>query len=696
MSEAATTTPLGTGSSNTRSNSIAEAIASFDEELLLFDPLNEQICVVPQEHAKAFLAEANQMQSMVQKLADARERVLSLEEQLVQANSQRFTPLQRVLELNEQLLKAQSDYFGAYEAVKKELGDKGHLASGGDGKEILELLPLGRRRPGAKPRESGRKWTYVRSDKVKSHWRGYKLSAKDSQAGQPKSFIRNGRIDTNALKEQFAKLDPKLKAEWVLGHEAGYMFPQLQAWADQLNVKADDSKPVQFSAGLHLFRYFAGCGAALEWAPRSGKVAGKLNAKAELNLAYGECKAEGFLPSATGWALMMTGAKSGKEFHIGVIRLAASAKLTGAAGASVAAETSLEVDYSQITTLGVKGARRGKSTPPAGQKVKLADLGAGVSAGADLFAGARVGGEFKGALQYLSPEKGDKMEDMAAIGPKVDLLMGAGAAAAFMLDFDGSKFRIKVKSGVCLGPGAKGEIGLEVDAKRLASFLEWFFHALLNAGFEFLDIVVKRAYRAAVQLHVLLVQGVEDAYERLGERWEQFAAAIDMEDRRVATMNRVLSNPPALRHCPPEAHGILLWQLSRHGKLTKTTHLAANSEDWEVLGRRKKAIIQVCRWAQCRSQFENMVQHMGPNGEKGSFSANYDHLLRFMEIGPGDSSFDDDLRRIYSRLPGEPARGYAVAQNHTSTFLAQAQIGNAPIYLAQAQGLVQEGGTAVG
>ncbi len=693
MSDTATAAPLGTASTNTRSGSTVDVVASFDEELLLFDPLNDQICIVPQAHAGAFLQEANQLQTMVQKLADARDRTITLEAQLEEANSQRFTPLQRVLELNERLLKAQSDYFAAYEEVKKELGDKGYLSSAGDGKELLELLPLGKRRAGGQPREWGRKWTYVRSDKVKNHWRGYKLG-KGSSAGQAKSFIRNGRIDTQELRKQFTTLDPKIKAEWVLGHDAGYLFPQLQAWAEQLNVKADESKPVQFSAGLHLFRYFAGCGAALEWAPRSGKVAGKLNAKAELNLAYGECKAEGFLPSAPGWALMMKGAKSGKEFHIGVIRLAASAKLTGAAGASVAAELSLEVDYSQLSTLGVKGAKRAKNAPAAGQKVKLSELGAGANAGADLFAGARVGGELKGALQFQSPEKGDKFEDMAAVGPKFDLLLGAGAAGALMLDFDGTKFRVKMKAGVCLGVGAKGELSVEVDAKRLVSFLQWFFHALLNAGFEFLEVVVKRAYLAAVQLNVLLVQGVQDAYEDLSRAWTEFQDAIEQEDRRVALMNRVLANPPALRHCPPESHGILLWQLSRHGKLTKTTHLAANSEDWEVLGRRKKAIIQICRWAQCRSHFENMVQHMGSNGKKGSFEANYKHLLQFMEIGPGDSSFDDDLRRIYARLPAEAARGYAVAQNHTSTFMAQAAIGNAPVYLAQVQGVTLAAGTA--
>lgn len=686
MADTDVQTPLATATSNARSGSLVNVLTRIDDDLLLFDPLNEQICIVPRESATAFLQEANQMQSWVQKLATAREAVLRQEARLGELEAMRFPDLQQINAVREALRKARAEYDSAYAKVKEELGDKGYLASSGDGKEILELLPLARKGPGGKPREWGRKWTYVRSDKIKNHWRAYKLGGKDSSAGQGKSFLKNGRVDTKALREQFGSVSPKLKAEWGLA--AGYFLPQLQAWAEQFNVKADESKPVQFSASVHLLRYFAGCGASLDWNPKGGTLAAKLGGKAELNLAYGECEVKGLCPSAQGWTLAMVGPKTGKEFHIGAIRLAALAKFTAAGGASAAAELSLEVDYSDLRKPGVKGARQPKGTTPVGRKATLEKLGATAGAGGDLFAGVRAGGEFLGALQYFEPADNAKFEDMAAIGPKAEVQFGAGAAAAFMVSFEGGKFRMKVKAGVCLGPGAKGEISLEVDAKKIATFLKWFFRALLNAGFEFVDIVHRQAYDTATRLHVMLVDGVQDAYERLDVRWREFQDGMDREDRRVALMNRVLANPPTLRIATPEAHGILLWHLSRHGQLSKSTHLWANSEDWEVLGRRKRAIIQVCRWAQCKSQFENMVQHMGARGEKGSFDANYSHLLRFMEIGPGDSGFDDDLRRLYARLPVEPARGYALAQNHTETFLAQSRFGDAPIYLAQMQGLV--------
>jgi hypothetical protein len=50
-------------------------------------------------------------------------------------------------------------------------------------------------------------------------------------------------------------------------------------------------------------------------------------------------------------------------------------------------------------------------------------------------------------------------------------------------------------------------------------------------------------------------------------------------------------------------------------------------------------------------------------------------LLHSMEIGPLDSSYDDELMKLYQSLRFEPASGYPVAQNRTGRFMAQARIG---------------------
>ena len=53
-----------------------------------------------------------------------------------------------------------------------------------------------------------------------------------------------------------------------------------------------------------------------------------------------------------------------------------------------------------------------------------------------------------------------------------------------------------------------------------------------------------------------------------------------------------------------------------------------------------------------------------------------------MEIGPLDSTYDSELMRLYQQLPLEPASGYALAQNHTPQFMAQARTGAKTQYLA--------------
>jgi hypothetical protein len=274
---------------------------------------------------------------------------------------------------------------------------------------------------------------------------------------------------------------------------------------------------------------------------------------------------------------------------------------------------------------------------------------------------------------------------MAQVGPKVEVQFGAGAAAALMVDYDKGKFRIRAKAGVCLGPGAKGEIGLEVDAKRVYTFMEWLFRALLNANFEMLEIVADRGYQRAMQLQTMILNGVSDAYTDVAFAWQQFGKRLELEDQRITLMNRVLSNQRELRICVPEAHGIMLYQLTRHGSMTKL--LPQNTGmNFEVMAERKKAVMQICRWAQSKRQFENMVQHMGPNGEKGGFQGNLKGLLRFMEIGPFNSRFDEELQALYLSLPYEPPRGHPLALNDSTAFKLYARMGDSLPYLALLNG----------
>ena len=61
MSQTSPVESVATATTNTRPGSFVEVFISIEDDLFLFDALHEQVCVVPREHAKAFLQEANQM-----------------------------------------------------------------------------------------------------------------------------------------------------------------------------------------------------------------------------------------------------------------------------------------------------------------------------------------------------------------------------------------------------------------------------------------------------------------------------------------------------------------------------------------------------------------------------------------------------------------------------------------------------------
>jgi hypothetical protein len=687
--------PLGTAHTNPTEGSLATATGRWPDGLLFFHPANNEVLEVPRDHVATVMGEINVIEKLNQDLWSAKQAVLKAEEDLDKHLEQRFPGLIEQQRFEKALATAQRRYEAAYAEIKKILGDQGYLTGASNGKDLLELIPLAQRtQPGAAAKPWGRKFTYVRSDKMKNHWRGYKLGSGD--LGQNVSFVKNGQIDTHTLKEQFTKIEPKLKADWGLG--AGHLFPQLQSWAEALRTEKplSDDGDVMFKSEAHLFRYFVGCGAEGSWAPREGKIAAKANGKAEIQIARAEAGIECVYPRPEGWALSLTGIKSGKQFLIGAMRLLASLKVSAGAGASVAAELGVEVDYSagMAGRKGppLKGQRR--KAQPTPTKVNLSQaVQANAGAGAEAFAGAKASGELAGGLQFRNPEKDDQFDWLANIAPKLEGQAGVGAGANFMIDYSPSgKFMIRAKAGVCLGLGAKGEIALEVGARRLASFLQYLFHALLNANFELLEVVTQKAYTTATQLTVLLVSEVEEVVEAvngglqlteaaIAEEWAKFQNRMALEERRVRLMERVLSDPLQLRVGTPEAHGILLHQLTRHGATTKL--IPANT-GWnpELMYRRKQAVLQVCRWSQTKRQFENVVQHMAADGSKGGFHGNLAGLLRFMEIGPGESVLDDELLKLYARLPVEPASGYAVAMNHLPLFLARARVGPSPAYLA--------------
>ena len=100
---------------------------------------------------------------------------------------------------------------------------------------------------------------------------------------------------------------------------------------------------------------------------------------------------------------------------------------------------------------------------------------------------------------------------------------------------------------------------------------------------------------------------------------------------------RILANPNQTRFSPPESKGILIYQLTRHGKESFMVEPGLGSG---YLRTQKGAVLAILRQTQLKADIENVIQHIGADGSKGSFSTNLNMLNKFFALeGPGGMDF---------------------------------------------------------
>lgn len=424
---------------------------------------------------------------------------------------------------------------------------------------------------------------------------------------------------------------------------------------------------IDLSAEAAAMRYFTGGSLSGEIAPLKGNVNIKAEGSAEIAFAEGKAGASLFLPSREGVMLYLLDieqigaiakgkAMPGKPYDMGAIRLVAAAELKGVIGVSMAGEVSLGVAMKDIETTDLDGkkkpakearlsgkrnkAKRTRKVDVTGQADDWKNT-AGVAAEVSLFAGAKGGLELKGSLQWRNPHNEKKaFEAMASIAPEVQGQAGIGASAKLMIDYVDGVFRVTAHAGICFGVGAEGTVSFAVNVKQLASFVYWLYYNLLNVGFRNLVILSEEAFKVFTQLCYLVVcQGkrVEEYFLKVDRALEkevkELQAAYEHAQASHNLGKRILANPNQTRFSPPESKGILIYQLTRHGKESFAVEPGLGSG---YLRTQKGAVLAILRQTQLKADIENVIQHIGPTGAKGSFSANLTMLKKFFALeGPG-------------------------------------------------------------
>lgn len=266
---------------------------------------------------------------------------------------------------------------------------------------IMELIPL--------KKTAGFKMTHIRSDKIKNHWKKYKLSEVDKKSGEAsfvkyenkeissqdenghviKKTVRSGKVDAEELKKQLKKASVSLKFEHELLEDSNVV---LTDWAKKMNKGLswpkesdnpdDDSTYHQYadiSAQAQLMRYSQGAGLSAEFNPLEKKVSAKMEGHSSFALGEAKASAALYIPDRLGINLLFPAKAEanlpGGVCNMGALRYSIIATLSGNAGASLGIELGIEADFSSDMAkgYGIKGspARLSPPPPPGQRQVNL-------------------------------------------------------------------------------------------------------------------------------------------------------------------------------------------------------------------------------------------------------------------------------------------------------------------------------------
>ncbi|EMX0848816.1 hypothetical protein AAF302_000005 [Pluralibacter gergoviae] len=516
----------------------------------------------------------------------------------------------------------------ATKAIQNEVGEFNEQSGYTHLVELIALEPL-------KKGIYGRLYCYIK----KSDYEAFqgKLTIFDIRNFGSGDFYQRDKegnivsIDSDKIKDSLKKIKESLK-QMASGKKKFSIKTDyeknLADWADAWNKQADysiEEKYIDVSAGAQFLRFSSNVGAMVDWSPRDnkGRISGE--ASAELTLAAGQASTTFYQPDRGGWRLKFIINEENKEANLGILRTQIDVKLTCFAGASANIEGNL-----QFVMSGGQGKLMGRRAPFShlnerqnGVRVDTEKQpSASTEINVEMFAGAKAGGSYRGALQWLKPfdslvdslpdmlrtfgleaaipeakvldkvlesrsqlegkdaEKG-RFTDFGAFTVGAELQLGAGISGDFQFWFEEGKFKFHISAGVCLGPGAKGVARGEINPAQFTEFAIWVIYQLYGMDYKHFKVIGKDAFKALT--YILLMGGVS-VYKRyynsmkgdveiIQDDFQNFIYKIkkDMKDAINASNKRnkfadsINLAPAHIYYLTPEGKGIALYLLTLDG-----------------------------------------------------------------------------------------------------------------------------------
>jgi hypothetical protein len=234
-------------------------------------------------------------------------------------------------------------------------------------------------------------------------------------------------------------------------------------------------------------------------------------------------------------------------------------------------------------------------------------------------------------------------------------------------------------------------------------FGRWLAYQLFALDYRFFDLVVKEAFETFTQICVMqitdLTKNIYQSYNKLKSEVvtvsrefvtfvntliDEGKENIEASKRRNQLAKNIIANPQRLLTYTPEAKGILLYLLTRHGKWDHADPENRGSLLLDIYFERKEAVIQVLCSIQTRREWLKVLCHRSQDGSDLAQNKDEETVVKEQErqlIGFLREGFnrDQDMKRraaelaaqeiaeIYHRLKTEQelSWGYALAMNNT-------------------------------
>ncbi|ALZ96290.1 MULTISPECIES: hypothetical protein [Enterobacteriaceae] len=711
--------PVAEGTLNKKEESAV--VAHHESTLIYFSAEKEDLILLNEKIAFDLEQHAKKLMILVDKVHKAKEIYSSA----IEAYGKMMSHPDRVAELPQleaNISEAEKKLADKKEDLQKELGD--FESEGAGYKDIVELIPIKTKKQQGARQGIGSRYVYVKKSYIDNLGTGniHRVSIRGRDRASAKESIfnrdQNGNIksiNTQKIKEQLRKIEAENKGVVLFEvKDIGKIDKTLCEWADSWNnsllMEKEIGQSIDVSLGAQFLRFTSNTGASGEWDPYNGKLTIKGEHSTVLSVASGTASAKFFMPDRIGWALkMLPPPGKTKVLNMGMWRMYLETSLIGFAGASLQVEAQV-----QVTTIGAKqviiGDREGRlprfsnrhsSTGAAFHRAREKNE-EGASASAEIFAGARAEFKMKGGVQWLQPveltvhqgKTGDDAKeaaefvDFCSITEAIVGMVGFGAGGKFQCDFINGRFCFSIAASLCLGAGAKGAFEAEVDYDKLYDFGAWLVYQLYGLDYSFFEVISERAFEAFTKISVLYLTEVKDKLEAELKTFQADVDNIKLEfvefvtsfekgmvesKKRNEIANRILSNPKYLLKITPEAKGILIYLLTRHG--FNDHRDLDNRVMLDIYHDRKEAILTILDSIQTQREWFQVFSHCNVDGSdlaSGNAALRYmvaqrkiNELKEFLQEGVNK---DKEMDKIYKRLKMRPSWGYALAMNNTAFY----------------------------